>query len=238
MTSEPLKVAGTGTYWLVVHAKSALGLDDANFVQVTGRPGHEGLFDIPGQPVAGRPATLRARITREEVSDATFDLVSMDGSHIQAAALSPASANSIEEEYVGEIARLPNVPFRVRVSGRDRTGASYQRVSGAAFHAATLEVIAPQTAALVRGQQTPVTVSVRNVGAPADMQIVAVLGAAVLRVEPANLRLGTNESRNVTVWANIPANSTSPAEEIVVTAESPADPAASNSAVVKAIVDR
>jgi hypothetical protein len=39
---------GTGTYWLVVHARSELGLDEAAFVQVAGRPAHEGLFRIPG----------------------------------------------------------------------------------------------------------------------------------------------------------------------------------------------
>jgi len=233
-----VRVAGAGTYWLVVHAKSTLGLDEATFVHVAGRPGHEGLFKIAGQPVGGRPATLRARITREDVTDATFDLVSMSGVRLQAADLSPVTTSGTEEEHVGEIASLPGVPFRVRVSGNDRTGAAYQRVSRAAFHAATVEVVAPQAAALVRGQRTPVNVTIRNVGAPTRVQIVAVLRATVLRVEPANLQLGTNESRDVTVWAEVPATSTSPSTEIIVTADDPADPAASNSAIVQATIDR
>ena len=232
-----VRVAGAGAYWLVVHAKSTLGLDDAAFVHVAGRPGHEGLFTIPGQPVRGRPATLRARITREDVVDATFDLVSMSGSRLQAVDLSPVTTSSTEEEYVGDIAQLPDVPFRVRVSGRDRTGAAYQRVSGPAFHAATVEVVAPQTLALVRGQRTPVAVSIRNVGARTRLQIVAVLGATVLRVEPATLQLDTNESRDVTIWADVPASATSSSPDLVVTAESPTDPAASNSAIVRATID-
>jgi hypothetical protein len=207
-------------------------------VQVAGRPAHEGLFKIPGQPVAGRPAMLRARVTREHVTDAIFDLVSMNGARLQALELSPVTASSTEEEYVGEIANLPSVPFRVRVSGRDRTGAVYQRFSGPSFHAATVEVIALQTVTLTRGQQTPVTVSVRNVGAPARLQIVAVLNATVLRVEPATLQLSANESRDVTVWADVPTNGTLLSSEIVVSAESPTDPAAANSAIIPATLDR
>ena len=232
-----VRAAGAGTYWFLVHARSELGLDDAAFVQVAGRPAHEGLFRIPGQPVAGRQATLRARITREDVADATFDLVSMSGARLQAIELSPVTASSTEEEYVGEIANLPSLPFRVRVSGRDRTGAVYQRVSRPAFHAATVEVVPPQMVTLSRGQQTAVTLRVRNVGAPTRLQIVAVLNATVLRVEPATLQLSANESRDVTVWADVPADGPPVSPAIVVTAESPTDPAAANSAVIPVTLD-
>jgi len=232
-----VQAAGTGTYWFIVHARSDLGLDDAAFVQVAGRPAHEGLFKIPGEPVAGRPATLRARVTREHVTDAIFDLVGLNGARLQAIELSPVTASSTEEEYVGEIANLPSIPFRVRVSGRDRTGAIYQRLSGRSFHAATVEVVAPQTVALTRGQRTPVTVSVRTAGVPARLQMVAVLNATVLRVEPATLQLSANESRDVTVWADVPASGTVLSPHIVVSAESPTDPAAANSAIIPVTLD-
>jgi len=232
-----VQAAGTGTYWFIVHAGSDLGLDDAAFVQVAGRPAHEGLFNIAGEPVAGRPATLRARVTREHVTDAIFDLVGLNGARLQAIELSPVTASSTEEEYVGEIANLPSISFRVRVSGRDRTGAIYQRLSGRSFHAATVEVVAPQTVALTRGQQTPVTVSVRNAGASVRLEIVAVLNATVLRVEPATLQLSANESRDVTVWADVPASGTVLSPHIVVSAESPTDAAASNSAIIPVTLD-
>jgi hypothetical protein len=232
-----IRVAGSGTYWFVVHATSNLGLDDAAFVQVSGRPGHEGLFEIPGQPVAGRSATLRARITREEAADAAFDLVSMTGTRLQPTELAPVTPSRTEEEYVGEIAGLPDVPFRVRVTGRDRTGAVYQRVSRAAFHAATVEVIAPRTVMLPPGRRTPVTLSVGNLGAPARLQVVAVLGATVLRVEPATLQLQTAESREVTVWVEVPPNTALPSSELIVTVDSPGNPAASNSAIIQATID-
>jgi hypothetical protein len=102
------------------------------------------------------------------------------------------------------------------------------------LHAATVEVVAPQTVTLARGQRTPVNVSVRSVGAPAQLQIVAVLNATVLRVEPATLQLSANEARDVTVWADVPADGTPFSPEVVITAESLTDPAAANSAIIRA----
>jgi len=192
---------------------------------------------VAAQPVAGRPATLRARITRVEVTDVTFDLVSMSGARLQAIELSPITPSNSGEEHLGEIANLPRVPFRVRVFGRDRTGAVYQRVSRAAFHAATVEIEPPQTAVLTRGQQSPVTVTVTNAGAPTQLHIVAVLDAQILRVEPETILLNANESRDVTVWADVPVNRTSLFAEIIVTAESPTDPAAANSTILRATVE-
>jgi hypothetical protein len=142
----------------------------------------------------------------------------------------------MEEDYVGEIATLPSVPFRVRVSGRDRTGAVYQRVSRSAFHAATVEVVAPQTVTLAPGERTPVTVSVRSVGGPARLQVVAVQGATVLGLEPATLQLAANEARDVTVWIDVPPDGTNISPDIVVTAESPTDPAAANSAIIRTML--
>jgi hypothetical protein len=227
-----VRVSGAGTFWLTAHVKSELALDDAAFVQVAGRPGHEGLFTIRGQPIAGQPATLRTRITRAAVADARFDLVSMAGTTLQAVAMTPVSPAQSEDEFVGDIERLPTVPFRVRVSGRDRSGAAYQRISRAAFQAATIEVLGPQTVALVGGETTPVKVRIRNDGAPAQVKVTAVANATVLRVEPPTLPLATGESRDVTISVVLPAGLTS-SPDIIVTAESPGNPAASNSAILK-----
>jgi hypothetical protein len=59
----------------------------------------------------------------------------------------------------------------------------------------------------------------------------------VLRVEPAILQLSANESREVTVWADVPANGTLLSPDIVVSAESPTDPAAANSAIIPVTLD-
>src|SRR4051794_6895108 len=57
------EISGTGTFWLEAQVQSDIYFIKAEFVEVGGRPGHEGLFRIQGQPIAGRPATLQVSIS-------------------------------------------------------------------------------------------------------------------------------------------------------------------------------
>lgn len=229
-----VRFGGSGSFWLVVHAKSELALEDATFVRPGGRPGHEGLFRIPGQPIAGQPAMLRARVARDQVGSITgFDFVSMSGKPMTSVTLTPVTSDSDEEEFVGEITQVPTVPFRIRVTGLDRSGAEFQRVSGPAFRAETLEVIAPGAVTLESGRRTPLKVGIRNVGAPARIQVRALLGARSLPVEPAIVQIATGERRDVTFWADATGD-VDTTVDIVVTAETSGDSAATNSAVFQA----
>jgi hypothetical protein len=119
------------------------------------------------------------------------------------------------------------------VTGRDRTGAIYQRVSGPAFHAATVGVTAPPSATLRRGQRTPITITVTNSGAAARFQVRAVAGATTIPVEPAVVTLGLGEARAVTVWITVPAASTRSSQDVIVTVDGGRE-TASNSAIVHA----
>ena len=57
------RVVATGRFWLVAHARTDLSLVTAQFVRPGGRPGHEGLFPIQGQPLVNKPATLRTHMS-------------------------------------------------------------------------------------------------------------------------------------------------------------------------------
>src|SRR5439155_7412405 len=46
-----LRTSGIGRFWLTAFGRSDLSLTSAEFVQQGGRPGHEGLFRISGQPL-------------------------------------------------------------------------------------------------------------------------------------------------------------------------------------------
>ena len=70
-----VRVGGSGQYSVSVRAKSELELLSFDFVRVGGRPGHEGLFPIQGQPTSPdqivralvdllRDAELRTRMER------------------------------------------------------------------------------------------------------------------------------------------------------------------------------
>jgi hypothetical protein len=98
-----------------------------------------------------------------------------------------------------------------------------------------VEVTGPDTVALVRGGRTAVNVRISNEGAPTRVKLVAVANATVLRVEPSDLQLAANESRTVTIWIDLPASAAS-SPDVIVTAESAGQPAASNSAIIKTTV--
>jgi hypothetical protein len=74
------EIAGMGRFWIEAQAQSD-----------GGRSGHEGLFRIQGQPVAGIPAILRVSISAGAGSTAEFYLVSERGSvvHLSVSASKP-----------------------------------------------------------------------------------------------------------------------------------------------------
>jgi len=200
-----VRVGGVGRFWLSVHAKTELSFVTAEFVRMGGRPGHEGLFRIQGQPIAGTVATLRAVVSRERTRTAKIDLVSPHGDVIQTLDVSTESTGS-SDEFLGTFVP-PSEPFRVRVSGLDDAGHPYQRVFHTQFHAETVEVIPPAAVDdLSAGAAVPLTFTVRNVGtAAASFRIIAADGRRfVTRFEPRTLSLEAATEAAVTVWVSIP----------------------------------
>jgi hypothetical protein len=196
-----LRVAPTGRFWLVARSKTALSLIVAEFVQRGGRPGHEGLFRIQGQPIAGKPATLRVRLSSEAKS-ALVGLVSLDAQPLQNLELTSLG----REEFVGAV-NLPTGPFRVMVAGLDESGIPYQRISAMLFHAESIEVIPPAGAAtVVAGAVSPVTFTVRNSGPAVRLNLVAVDSRGhVIALEPSRLQLDRGAEGAVTVPISLPA---------------------------------
>jgi hypothetical protein len=117
-------------FWLAARARTELGLVAVEFVRPGGRPGHEGWFEIHGQPIAGRPAMLRVRVSEPQPDAPEFQLISPQGQPIQVVKLERLD----DEEFLGRL-DLPAVPFRVMVNGRDGLGVPYQRLSTHLFHA-------------------------------------------------------------------------------------------------------
>lgn len=126
-----VRLAGKGLLFLVVHARASLALDQVRLVRQGGRPGHEGTFpdDTPLVPGTSRlmQITLSARVT-----DATFEL---RGSTDEIVGVVPAArqpGSDDDQTYLSEF-RVPHVPFRVIVTGRDAAGNTVQRAQRALF---------------------------------------------------------------------------------------------------------
>jgi hypothetical protein len=228
------EITATGTFWIEAQAQSDIYFLSAEFVREGGRPGHEGLFRIQGQPLAGMPATLQASLSAAATKTTQFRLVSERGETIQK--LRMHHVNSAREilEFVGTL-DLPKVPFRVAVMGRDSHGRQYQRFYAPLFHAESVEV-SPKVDfdELAAGTTKQATFTMRNIGFPRSFRM-AVTDARqfVSKVEPKELSLGVGESGIIRVDLTVPAG-TPPGvgDDVVVVATSTAGPGTSNSSVV------
>jgi von Willebrand factor A domain-containing protein 7 len=224
-----LQVVPSSRFWLIARGRTDLDLLSAEFVRLGGRPGHEGLFKIPGQPVAGQAATLRVQIAEPQPELPAFVLMSLQGRPIRHVSLTRVD----DEEFDGPI-DLPSEPFRVSIVGVDQSGAPYQRMRAGLFHAENVELLpAGDSQMLQPGEETAVSFVVRNVGPRARYRILAVdANHFVARVEPESVELDSRAEQIVKVVVRVPAGAPAGTGlELTITATSDGPPQTSNSAV-------
>lgn len=228
------EISGTGRFWMEAQAQSEIHFIAVEFVKEGGRPGHEGLFRIQGQPLAGTPATLQASLSASATKSTEFYLVTEGGQTIQKLQMHAVSSDREFLEFVGSV-DLPIVPFRVAVMGRDSNGKQYQRFFPNLFHAESVEISSKlDLDELPAGSTEQVAFTVRNVGFPRTIKLtVTDPRQFVTKVEPKELALGAGESGTVHVDLVIPAG-TAPGvgDDVVIVARSTAGPPTSNSSVV------
>lgn len=228
------EISGTGRFWMEAQAQSEIHFIAVEFVKEGGRPGHEGLFRIQGQPLSGTPATLQASLSASATTSTEFYLVTEGGQTIQKLQMHAVGSDREFLEFVGSV-DLPIVPFRVAAIGRDSNGKQYQRFFPNLFHAESVE-ISPKLNLdeLPAGSTEQVAFTVRNVGFPRTIKLtVTDPHQFVAKVEPKELALGAGESGTVHVDLVIPAG-TAPGvgDDLVIVARSTAGPPTSNSSVV------
>jgi len=226
-------ITGTGKFWMEVQAQSDIYFVEVEFVEKGGRPGHEGLFRIQGQPVAGTSAMLQVSLSGRATQSTEFYLVTEQGKTIEKLQMREVNSDRELLEFVGSV-DLPGVPFRVAVSGRDSNGKQYQRFFSNLFHAESVEVSAkPKFEELSPGSTQQIAFTVRNIGVPRTFNItVTDSHRLVSEVEPKQLALGAGESGAVLVHLTVPAG-TAPGlgDDVVIVAASTAGPPTSNSSV-------
>ena len=226
-----LELTGKGRFWLEALAQSDIHFVDLEFVRKGGRPGHEGFFRIDGQPVAGRPALIRATLSSAGARTVDFYLAGERGEMIRRLQMQPI--NSANDEFSGTT-EVPATPFRVAVTGIDSNGKQYQRFFAHLFHAESVEVSWNRTFdELPAGSTKQAEFTVRNSGFSRIFKLtVTDARRFVVKVEPLELTLGPGQSGTIVVDLMVPAG-TSPGvgDDVVVMAASTAGPATSNSSV-------
>ena len=230
------EITGTGRFWMEAQAQSDIYFVAVEFVKEGGRPGHEGLFRIQGQPLAGIPAALQASLSSSATNSTEFCLATEAGQIIQKLQMHAVNSDPEFLEFVGSV-DLPNVPFRVAVIGRDSNGKQYQRFFSNLFHAESVE-ISPNLDfdELPAGSTKQIAFTVRNIGFPRTIKLtVSDAHQFVSKVEPKELALGAGKSGTVLVDLTVPAG-TAPGigDDLVIFAQSTAGPSTSNSSVVHA----
>jgi hypothetical protein len=234
------EITGVGTFWMEAKAQSDIYFVKAEFVKLGGRPGHEGFFRMEGQPVARRPATLQVNISATATTTADFQLVTEGGETIRKVPMHAGNSNRENLEFVGTL-QLPKVPFRLAVTGIDWNGKPYQRFFPSLFHAESVEVShKPDFDDLLAGSTKQVDFRVQNFGPRRTFKMMVTDARQfVSKVEPKQLTLGADESQIIRVDLTVPSG-TAPGvgDDLVVVADSTAEPATSNSSVVHFSVSR
>ena len=230
-----VQVAGKGRFWLEASGVSDIFMVEAEFVHLAGRPGHQGYFRIPGQPVAGQPAMLRVELSGK-ARNVQFHLISPEAKTLQPVTMKTDSEGSDESEFLGELS-LPTTPFRLGVTGEDQNGHPFARVFSSLFHAETVEV-SPVDAGpedLPAGKTAPVRFKIRNAGAARDFRIQVVdTRNFLLNHEAQILSLAGGESRELRVDLSIPPNTPGYTRDtLIVTATAASGTPTTNSAVVE-----
>jgi hypothetical protein len=226
------RVAGSGQYSVSVRAKSELDLVRFEFVRVGGRPGHEGLFPIQGQPT-NPDQMVRARLTGTH-RRARFKLISESGETIQGLELAQDG-----EEFTGQV-RLPAQAFRVAVEGEDERGSLFERVLGRRFELQVIEILPlVRLEELQAGTTTKVSFQVRNLGEAAAFQASVVwVGRNFIRTPPPmRLALAAGGAAVVEADVDVPADAVAGTEvtvTVVVTRTNP--PGAENGVSLAATV--
>jgi hypothetical protein len=127
-----ITLSGTGYFSAIAEAKTDLTLE-ANFVEIGGRPGHEGYFPIQRQPKLNASETLSIELSAR-VRKTRIKLIDREGNVIEDLKLQKVSDDEDSSEFVGPVLLRHDV-FRVIVEGIDQNGESFQRYYHRLFHA-------------------------------------------------------------------------------------------------------
>ncbi|HSS52910.1 MAG TPA: hypothetical protein VLX28_28535, partial [Thermoanaerobaculia bacterium] len=224
-----------GPFSFAVLGESPLSLDRFDFVEIAGRPGHQGYFDLPGFPAIGQTTTGAAELSGD-FATAVFDLRDKTGASLRTLGLAPEAGGS-GAEFFGDV-QLPSQPFLVYVTGTRTNGEHYQRVLAKTVQPQTVRVSAPASQDLTPGIATVYTFDVTNLGAANTFHLTASDDHAFLgSVAPADFTLSGGQTIHVSVQLNVPAGAVEgTTDALTVSVESTAPAGARNFAVLDSLV--
>ena len=200
-----------------VAGESTIEVSNFEFLELVTGGAHPGFIPLTGNPIAGRTMPAAAKLVVEGASTSSIQLRGLDGTMLQTLSLEdmgwpgddpalPLPRQTNFKEFMGDIT-VPNVPFQVYVTGTTNGGSQYQRVFPGVFRPQTVEIIAGSIPNLHPGQSFTHKIQIKNSGAADTFKLAAVDDQNFLGgVWPSGFTLNTNETKEVEVLINVPAN--------------------------------
>ena len=220
---------------LEVSGSSDLDMSRFDFVQPGGRDGHDGLFPIPGLPVAGATSSADA-VLAGGFTTPQFDLRRPDGEHIQDLALASVS-DELPSEF-GGVVNLPTEPFLAYVTGKDAGGNPFQRVLPKLIQPQSVSVATPIRQDLHPGVATTYAFTVMNFGDAGTFNLTATDDKSfIISADPPQVTIPSAGSADLTVVLQPPADAMpGTSDALTVRAESVGTPGLENFASLTSVV--
>jgi hypothetical protein len=129
-----IEFQGAGLFSVSAHVKpspedGAPAMDDFDFVEIGGRPGHEGWFPIEREVFKGQTIDCQLEVSGF-INTLQMSLVTGDN---QPLALVPIDSEPGDTEHYRGRCVIPAVPFRIVASGRDALGQAFRRTTSALY---------------------------------------------------------------------------------------------------------
>jgi len=227
--SYRLHLTGSGHFWIKVGGKSDIFLTGVEFVELGGRPGHEGMFPIHGEPIAGKQGNFETTVSGA-AHQVAFELITPEAQPLHSISAKVVSTSADEQQFETSLT-IPREPFRIVVTGVDRAGSRFQRVHEAEFSPSTISIKPLSVSDLKPSQTTILTMNVTNLGSTDKFRVIAICGKGwSTHADRNEIPLRSGESAEFKVTVAVPAgvaNYTS--ADLIVTVTSTGDPKITNS---------
>src|SRR6266566_5473523 len=233
--SWTVTIGTSPAFRLEVFGTSGLDLARFRFIQAGGRDGHDGLFAIPGLPLAAGAATADAVLTGA-FGTAGFELRRPDGTQLQDLSLA-SLGGELPGEFQGTVT-VPSEPFVAYATGQDGGGHPFQRVFPQLIQPETVSIAVPPRQDLHRGATTTYVFSVTNAGATDTFDLTAMDDKGfITSATPSQVMIPSGGSTTLTVVVGPPPNAAlGTSDALTVRAASTGTPGLENFASLTSVV--
>lgn len=195
-----VEVSGTASALITAAFVTPAYLHSFEYVNIVGRPEHQGLFPIEGRPITGLVQTVQA-IAFGMTGPLQFTFRRPDGSLIAPFSMANGDPRAgTKEDFIGDVVP-PREPYLVYVTGTTRTGKPFQRVVAGQQSTSSVEVkVASDLTSIPAGRATNVVFSITNYGPAGSFNLAAKDSRGFITATPSSpISLAAGETTSASI---------------------------------------